>query len=1165
MKNPTIRSLFEKDIDRHIQGVIKADDESDLLNEVSEYVVTTEVSKRLDDLLSSYLQEKTANGVWISGFFGSGKSHLLKMLSLLLPDRELDGRKVSEIFHEKLKDDPMLAGDLKKALKIPSQSVLFNIDQKADVIAKNQTDALLSVFVKVFNEVRGYYGMQGYIAEIEAELDARGQFEAFKEAFAKQSKGIPWSTGRDTVHALDNEVFARAFSQVSGVSYEEALKVLDRKQASYKVSIESFAEEINKWIAKQQPNFRLNFFVDEVGQFIGTDSKLMLNLQTIVETLATKCKGRAWVFVTSQGDLSAVLGELGENQGTDITKIQGRFIQPLNLTSQDVAEVICRRLLAKQETGALHALFESEKENLRTLFKFGDKSRDYNQEFQGADHFADFYPFHPYQFELLQASLIELSRHNFFTGKFKSIGERSMLGILQDVVKSLGDEPVGRFATFDAMFDGIRSSLRADLQTSVLTAERLLGEGSMETRVIKALFLLKFVKEFKSTPRNIAILLIDRCDIDIAAHEKAVRTALNKLEHDTYIQRSGDIFEFLTDDEKDVEAEIKGTEVDDSDVRELLVEIVFDHIIGEAKFRFEDNKQDYFFTRRLDGQVFRKREFDMGIHIATPLHESADRPADMVAQSLGKAELLLILPPDARLLDDLKLHRKTEKYCQQNLSSNMPAARYAILTAKRHANTERRNSLQDRLKEALLTGKLYLNGSELAHASTDPKSRMAKAFQDLVRYAFPSLRMLKKAFVESDLKDILTTPADDFFKHDDGTLGEAEKEILLKLQVARSAGTRIHVADLLTAFEKRPYGWPQIATQCLVARLYMRGKVELRSGANLLSGKEAMDALSNNRLFSGTVVTLQEQFDSATVSKLKKFHQEFFNSPNPANEAKEVAIAFQDSLRTEAAELEKLASHASAYPFLADLSPVAKELSALAHREWSHCLKEVASFSDRLLDLKEATIDPLKAFYNGSKRTIFDEISGFLRDEAPNFVDLPADDIAPLRTAVDSPTVYKGNTLQQANAKLTSVREAVAKLVTEAREEATGRLAKARESFVSSPEFTALDSDKRADLLEPFDAATTRLKTERLAPVVREAAERAATELLPSQLQKASNLILREGGDDEDPTPEYVTARKIHVPFEKTVLENEEDLAAYLDAMRETYSTTLRNNKRITL
>jgi len=121
MKHTIIRSLFEKDINRHIQGVIKADDDSDLLNEVSEYVVTTEVSKRLDDLLESYLQEKTANGVWISGFFGSGKSHLLKMLSLLLPDRQLDGSKVSDLFLDKLKEEPMLAADLKKALKIPSQ------------------------------------------------------------------------------------------------------------------------------------------------------------------------------------------------------------------------------------------------------------------------------------------------------------------------------------------------------------------------------------------------------------------------------------------------------------------------------------------------------------------------------------------------------------------------------------------------------------------------------------------------------------------------------------------------------------------------------------------------------------------------------------------------------------------------------------------------------------------------------------------------------------------------------------------------------------------------------------------------------------------------------------------------------------------------------------
>ena len=116
----------------------------------------------------------------------------------------------------------------------------------------------------------------------------------------------------------------------------------------------------------------------------------------------------------------------------------------------------------------------------------------------------------------------------------------------------------------------------------------------------------------------------------------------------------------------------KDTDVDETDIAELLGQIVFDDIIIDSKLRFEDNKQDYSFTRRLDGQVFRKREHDVGIHIASPMHESYDQPTDLVNQSMGKAELLVILPPDKLLFDDLKLHKQTEKYFQQNFSQTLP-------------------------------------------------------------------------------------------------------------------------------------------------------------------------------------------------------------------------------------------------------------------------------------------------------------------------------------------------------------------------------------------------------------------------------------------------------------------------------------------------------------
>jgi hypothetical protein len=1164
----SICSLFAKPIDRSIEGVIKADDESNLMTEVAEYVVTREVAKRLDDLLAAYLEGGAANGVWIAGFFGSGKSHLLKLLSLLLENRPLGSSPVADLFLPKLAEDPMLKADLERALKIPSCSIRFNIDQKADLIGKDQLDALLAVFVKVFNELRGYYPKQGYIAELEADLDDRGLLRQFKECYRAEAKGRTWENDRDVVHTLENETFARAYSKVTGVAYDEALKTLDRKQASYRVSIEDFGESVRKWLDQKPPNFRLNFFVDEVGQFVGQTSKLMLNLQTLTETLATKAPGRAWVFVTSQGDLESVIGELKKNEGDDFTKIQGRFKTILNLTSQDVAEVICHRLLAKDPAHlpALTALYAAERNNLKTLFQFDDGSRTYVGYADEAD-FCSFYPFHPYQFWLLQASLISLSKHNFFTGRHRSIGQRSMLGILQDVAKGMSDAPVGSLATFERMFDGLRNALRADLQNAIHTAERNLGGPSaMPVRVLKAMFLLKFVKEFKASVRNLAILLIDRCNPDIAAHEKAVHTALNQLEHDTYIQRNGDTYEFLTDDEKDVETEIKNTDIDDTDIGELLGDLVFDDILRDSKLRYEDNRQDYPFTRRLDAQLFRKREFDLGIHVASPLHENYERPTELVAQSMGKAELLIILPPDKLLFDDLKLHRQTDKYVQQNLSPSLPESRRSILTTKGQRNHDRRNSLQERLEESLCKARIVLDGRDLAHSSTDPRTRVAKAFQDLVRYAFPSLRMLRKQFGEGDLRTVLTSPPDDFFKHDDGTMGEAEQEIVLKLQLARAKGERITVADALALLEKKPYGWPQIAALCLLGRLFMRNKLELRNGGNLLSADEALAALTNSRSFGGTVIALQEQFDSVAVTKLKKFHQEFFHAANPASDAKEAALACQKAMAAEANELELLASHAAAYPFLAKLTPIAGELRELANREWAHCLKGLPEFSNRLLDAKEDVIDPLKSFYNGAKRTIYDDITAFLRQEEPNFADVTGPEPAELRELMTAEAPYKGNTLQQAKTKLDALRTKVAAVLDSTRAEAKARVEQARASVQAVPDFGTLAPDEQLGVVKPFETALEQAQRERLAPVIRQLADRAANEALPRQLQRVSELISARKPDAlKDAPVKYVAGRQIPIVFSKAILESEPDLDAYLAALRTAYAAELKQGKHITL
>ena len=131
-----LNSMFKKPVDRPIEGVIKADDETSLLLEIEEYVLTNEVSKRLESFLEAYNNYENANGVWISGFFGSGKSHLLKMLAHLLENKDINGTPCLELFSPKCLDNEILKGDIKNAASIPSKSILFNIDQKADIFSR---------------------------------------------------------------------------------------------------------------------------------------------------------------------------------------------------------------------------------------------------------------------------------------------------------------------------------------------------------------------------------------------------------------------------------------------------------------------------------------------------------------------------------------------------------------------------------------------------------------------------------------------------------------------------------------------------------------------------------------------------------------------------------------------------------------------------------------------------------------------------------------------------------------------------------------------------------------------------------------------------------------------------------------------------------------------
>ncbi|MCA9561794.1 MAG: BREX system P-loop protein BrxC, partial [Myxococcales bacterium] len=538
----------------------------------------------------------------------------------------------------------------------------------------------------------------------------------------------------------------------------------------------------------------------------------------------------AWVIVTAQEDMGTVVGEMGKQQGNDFSKIQARFANRMKLTSADVAEVIQKRLLMKTEEGVrlLSDIYHAQSNNFKTLFDFADGSQTYRN-YQDRDHFIHSYPFIPYQFALFQSAIQNLSQHNAFEGKHSSVGERSMLGVFQQVAIKIGGHEIGQLATFDLMFEGIRTALKTNIQRAIIQAENHL-DGPFAIRLLKTLFLVKYVKEFKPTLRNLCVLMLDGFNQDLPTLRKRVEEALNILEQQTYVQHNGELYEYLTDEEKDVEQEIKQTEVESTDVSAELEKIVFDHVIKHRKIRYDasDDRnagQDYPFSKKLDDRLH-GREHELAIHVISPFHENAESESILRMQSMGRDELLVLMPADERLVREILMYKRTEKYIRQNISITQQEAVKRILTDKGFQNRERYAELQQRVKGLMGKAKLFVAGGDIEIGSDDAQTRVLRGFHELISRAYPNLRMLRGiTYTENDIARCLKQSQRGLFGNDATSLAESEQELLSFIQSNNRGGVRTTLKNLLEKFERKPYGWYYAAVLCTLANLCARGKV----------------------------------------------------------------------------------------------------------------------------------------------------------------------------------------------------------------------------------------------------------------------------------------------------------------------------------------------------
>ena len=1177
-----LEQLFNKPVDRAIEGVIKADDDVSLYVELDEYVITNEVAKRLDDFLDAYLNYAGANGVWVSGFFGSGKSHLLKMLALLLQNKPIEGEHYPlDLFLAKhpFNEGGMQAEDLKRAVDIPSESILFNIDQKADVISKDELDALIAVFVKVFDEHCGYYGKHPYIAQFERELDVDGQFDAFKTTFEALA-GIDWESGRRRAKRMAQHI-DQAYSKITGTSVTD---ILDKYRDDYRLSIEDFAEQVNAYVQSKGEGFRLNFFVDEVGQYVAENRKLMTNLQTVAESLATKCKGRSWVVVTAQEEMDSVIGEVDPQKGMDFSRIQDRFKNRMKLNSQDVAEVIQMRLLAKRQEyiNDLSDLYHQQENNFKTLFDFADGSASYPN-FKDREHFIQSYPFIPYQFNLFQAAIQNLSRHSAFEGKHSSVGERSMLGVFQQVAIGIKGHQLGDLATFDLMFEGIRTALKGAIQSSILRAEKTLT-NPFALQVLKALFLVKYVKEFKPTVRNICVLMQDNFGTSITALKKDVEEALALLESQTLIQRNGEFYEYLTDEEQDVEAEIKNTEIDTDAVRTELEKLVFDGVIRARKIRWDESGQDYSFTRKLDDTQL-GREYELAINVVTSFNDHRDAFEKHKTDTVYSDELRVVMPESERLIRDLMLYKKTEKYISHETRATQQDSVKRILAEKAGQNGERYNQLRTLVSSLMGKAVYFVKGVEIELAGEDGQTKVQRAFVELAKQTYPHLKMLRgKHYQEGEISTILTQGGQGLFG-DETVLPEGQQEMFAHIQSNHRGGIKTTVKSILEKFERKPYGWSYAAVLCTLAHLCARGKIEVRESTNLLDDAELTRALTNSNVQGNLILDPQVEFTPGQVKKLKQFFNDYFDKVAHATEAKALANETKEAFTNQKQELERLHVQAERYPFLRILISVIEDLTELEGKPYQWFVTELSRDEDKWLDdYKDRIIDPVLSFMKGQNKGQLDDATRLLNDHKANLSYVQAEELDAIKAAVVDPNIYKGSAIQTLVANMQSLKSKLDAAIEDERALAIGAIESLENKLTQYSGYLTLNDSHKSEVQATFGAAKQKVNDQTLIAMIRDAAnnfENSQYSLLLQQIEvwnapepepvppvppapgKGDGVEPVDPPAPPKPTVQIVGSRDLKPNYSKPLLESEADIDAYLESYKEVLVDTVKQGKKV--
>ena len=979
-----IQNMFHDDINRQINGVIKVDqDANDVIEqEVKEYVITKELRKHFSAFFNYYSDSFTVPtadiGVWISGFFGSGKSHFLKMLSYILENKSVAGTTTVEMFRQKFEDDPATFMQIDRATRGETETILFNIDIESS-INKDKT-AVMRVFAKMFYNHLGFYGENLKVAMLEYYIEQSGKTEEFRRVF-EQKKGKPWVEMR-RAFAFNGKFIIPTLMEVLDMSEDDAKKWFNDKTAT-ELSIAQLVRDIKEYVDKKPKNFRLLFMIDEVGQYVGTDTDMLLNLQSLTEKLGSECEGKVWVVCTGQ----EAIDEIIKVRADEFSRIQARFKTRLSLSSSSVDEVIQKRILKKnaESEATLTEIYNQNDSVMRNLFTFNGAQLDIKGYGTSFDFTTNF-PFVPYQFIIMQKVFAEIRKHGN-SGKHLSGGERSMLSGFQEAAQRVQDKDeyaiVPFFRFYDTVHGFLDGAIRRVIERCARAAEA--GDAGIEpydVDVLKLLYLIRYIdNDVPANLDNIVILMADDIRVDKITLRETVRESLNRLHGQNYIGRTGDTYNFLTDEEQDIQRAIKNeTSVDTAAIVERIAQMIFADIYTTKKYRY--GKYDFAFDQMVDGVTVGAMTGGMRLKFLTVATDGTEKSTfRLMTESHGQAIAVLA---DTDYYNALEQAMKIRKYVKQRNVAQLPKSVQDIIRDQQDEATRLETSANEELRKAIINAEFYVAGEHIEIKAGDAKAKIDQALEYLVSHVYSELDLIThNSETDADIINILLGTEQSLPGLEPNRDAAAKMEEYLEVQFRKNLPTSM--ADVQSRYQAIPYGWREIDIAAVAARLIFEQKVTIKYAGNTIqpNNPKLPDMLRKKSEIGRTSISKRQVVSIAKMKEAKEFLREYFDVMDVPDDEDGLIAFIIDRFTRQKAHYEELNARYDGGKKYPDRPMVQKAIALMddvlsQQKDNIALIERVIKKQDDLFDNKEQ-MQRVEGFFK-NQVTVFDAAVKLERD-----------------------------------------------------------------------------------------------------------------------------------------------------------------------------------------